>query len=92
MTGLTSIDALVAWVHLFGTVAGDQLTVALTGPTGDVLRDTVSLERTQAQSFRALGKRAPSGGWPPGTYTAHFVHMRGDAEIDSVTFTTQLSR
>lgn len=90
VANLTPTDALVAWVHLFGTQTGDRLAVQLTGPLGEVLRDTVSLDRTQAQAFRALGKRAPDSGWTTGAYTARFDHLRGDTTIDTVTFTIQV--
>jgi hypothetical protein len=76
---LTSSEALVFWVDVFGTRAGDRETIRLIGPDGSVIAEaTETHERNRAQWFRFIGKRAPEGGWPAGAY-------RGTYALDRVT-------
>jgi hypothetical protein len=49
--------ALVVWAFYFGARAGDVMTFRVIGPGGPFLDETVTLDRTQAQAFRAVGKR-----------------------------------
>jgi hypothetical protein len=49
--------ALVVWAFYFGARAGDVMTFRVIGPEGPFLDETVTLDRTQAQGFRAVGKR-----------------------------------
>ncbi|WP_151717834.1 M23 family metallopeptidase [Gemmobacter serpentinus] len=72
----------VFWAYLYGTRAGDRLDLRLTGPDGILAEENVTLERTQAQSFRALGKRLRAARWPSGNYIGEAVLHRGDAVID----------
>lgn len=72
--------AMVGWAHLFGVRQGDQLALSVTGPDGDVITDTVTIDRTQARSFRAIGRKADT--WPAGEYTATAVLMRDGIELD----------
>ena len=62
----TAAIALVIWAAYFGPRQGDALTLAITGPQGEVIRQTIAIDRTQAIAFRAVGKRTPQGGWPAG--------------------------
>lgn len=73
--------ALVIWAAYFGPREGDALTLAINGPQGEVIRQTIMIDRTQAQAFRAIGKRLPSGGWPAGDYKGEVVMQRGGAEL-----------
>ena len=57
--------AMVLWAHLFGTHAGDRLTFSLNGPKDEVLRETVTLDKTQARIMRAIGKRNRGQNWLP---------------------------
>ncbi len=75
--------ALVLFGHAFGSRPGDQMLLQITGPQGDVYKQTVLLDRAQAQYFRAGGKRTPMGGWPKGSYTGSITILRDGAEIDS---------
>jgi hypothetical protein len=81
--------ALVLWASYFGPRDGDELALAITGPQGEVVRQTVPIDRTQAVAFRAVGKRVPQGGWPAGTYAGEVVMTRGGVELgrQSVTLT-----
>jgi murein DD-endopeptidase MepM/ murein hydrolase activator NlpD len=83
--------ALVIWAAYFGPRAGDQLTLSITGPQGEVIRQTIPVERTQALAFRAIGKRLPPGGWPAGAYSAEVVMIRGASELGRETITLTLT-
>ena len=69
-------DALVIWGHMFGTRADDIINLSITGPDGMVISDDVTLTKTQAQAFRAIGKRGRVD-WPAGTYTGTVTMIRG---------------
>ncbi|GHC47261.1 M23 family metallopeptidase [Neogemmobacter tilapiae] len=84
---LPDASAMVAWAYVFGAQAGDELHHATTTAEGDMLIDFFPLEKTQAQLYRAFGKKLSAGGWPPGTYTTVFTLMRDGVEIDSATAT-----
>lgn len=79
-TATATSPALVLWAHLFGPRQGDQLALSISGPTGEVIADTVTLDRTQARSFRAIGRKG--AGWPAGDYTATVVLTRDGVELD----------
>lgn len=87
---LARTDALVIWGNAFGSRAGDRLDLAITGPTGEVIRETVMLDRPQAQVFRAIGKRAPQGGWDSGVYEGNVQHVRDGAVIDQQSIRTTI--
>ncbi len=74
--------AIVLWAHYFGSRAGDQLALAIIGPQGTVIDETVMLDSTQAQGFRAVGKRLRAPNWASGTYTGTITLIRDGAEID----------
>lgn len=76
-------DAMVIYGFLFGTQSGDILRMALTGPEGEVIANDMELDRTQAQAFRAIGKRLRAARWPAGDYTGTATLMRAGAVIDS---------
>lgn len=73
--------ALVLWASYFGPREGDALTLAITGPQGEVIRQTIAIDRTQAVAFRAVGKRTPQGGWPPGDYAGEVAMLRDGTEL-----------
>lgn len=75
-------SGLVVWAYLYGTRAGDQLRLDLQGPQGQILTDTQRLERTQAQSFRAIGKRLRGERWPAGEYSGTATITRDGTAID----------
>lgn len=78
--------ALVVWAYFFGAQAGDVLTLSITGPGGEVIRQEVTLDRTQAQAFRAAGRKA-RGAWPAGDYAGAAVLVRDGAEVERRTLT-----
>ena len=73
---------LVVWGFAFGGRVGDTLTLTIRGPGGEVFSDVQTLERDQAQLFRAGGRRTPPGGWPAGDYTGTVEMMRDGAVLD----------
>lgn len=75
---------LVLWAHAFGTRAGDEMVFDITGPEGEVLRETVQIEKNQAQMFRAMGKRLKAAAWPQGTYSGLVTLIRSGAEVDRI--------
>jgi hypothetical protein len=73
--------ALVVWAHLFGGRAGDVVEIVVDGPEGEIARAEAVLKRTQAQAFRAAGRRA-RGAWPAGDYRGRVRMLRDGVEID----------
>ena len=76
-------DALVIWAFLFGTQKGDVIRLSLRGPSDTIIERDTPLERTQAQSFRAIGKKRRSDRWEAGEYTGTATLLRADQVIDS---------
>ena len=81
---------LVLWAHLFGGRAGDKVAFRITGPTGDILTETAVLEKTQAQLFRAYGKRLTTDAWPTGAYVGSATLTRDGTQIDQIEVTVQI--
>ena len=67
---------LVLYGHVFFAEAGDRLNFVINGPEGEVFRHEVTLEDPQAQLFRAMGRKAPGGGWPAGAYRGYVTLSR----------------
>lgn len=67
-----------------------MLQLQITGPDGMVVAEDVTLDRTQAQSFRALGKRLSAALWPSGSYTGTAILLRDGAEVDRASLTLAL--
>jgi hypothetical protein len=79
--------ALVVWAHYFGSRAGDRISLSITAPDGAaVIAETVDLNRTQAQGFRAVGRRA-RGPWAPGDYRLEARLLRDGAVLETMTAT-----
>lgn len=73
--------ALVFWGFFYGSQAGDALRLTLDGPDGRVAEYDDTLTRTQAQSFRAAGRRLRGDGWAAGTYVGTAILTREGREI-----------
>ena len=74
--------ALVLWGYAFGGRTGDVMRITITGPDGQSVTDhSDTLEKDQAQFFRAAGRRTPATGWPQGSYTGQVLLLRGEAVI-----------
>jgi hypothetical protein len=76
-------EALVLWVYAYGSQPGDILQLTISGPAGIVLSKDVTLEKTQAQYFRAVGKRRPGAGFAPGTYNGQIRLIRDGKQLDT---------
>jgi len=74
--------ALVLFGYVFGGQSGDVIEIVIDGPGGQVVAHNVELEKTQAQLFRAAGKRRPGAGWPAGRYEGQVRMLRAGEEID----------
>ena len=84
--------ALVLWGYAFGTQSGDQLRLTITAPDGSVFHENrLTFERTQAEAFRASGRRLRASAWPSGTYTGTVALERGGQVIDQQTRTVTLN-
>jgi Peptidase family M23 len=75
---------LVVWAYAFGTRSGDRMVFQVTGPDGDFLTQDVAIDKTQAQMFRAVGKRLTTAGWAPGPYHGTVRLLRDGVEIDRI--------
>lgn len=74
--------ALVAWVYAYGSQSGDMLSIRIADPEGrDILTQGQMLDRTQAQFFRAMGRRL-SQPLAPGRYSAEFTLERDGKVLD----------
>lgn len=80
--------ALVLWGYAFGSRAGDELMLEIVGPEGPFLMRPIVLDRTQAQLFRAIGKRGPSNGFATGQYSGRITLSRAGKIIDEISVQT----
>jgi hypothetical protein len=79
-----STPALVIWAEVYGAQAGDELSFAVASPQGKVLlQTTVTLDRTQDQLFRALGRKLQAE-LPPGPYAGYVRLLRKGVELDRI--------
>ncbi len=82
---------LVLWAYVFGGRAGDELQFSITGPQGNLLKTSATLEKTQAQLFRANGKRRVDPAWPAGLYQGTITLMRAGTKIDQIASEVQIT-
>lgn len=83
-------DALVIWGFFHGGRAGDVVTATITGPDGAPYHSQdITLERTQAQLFRATGRRIRTA-LPAGDYTGTISLIRDGITLDTATATIPL--
>ncbi len=76
--------AIVVWGFGYGTRQGDEVRIDIKGPTRMIHSRTVTLDRGQAQMFRASGLRRPSNGWDTGPYVGTVTLIRDGVEIDQI--------
>ena len=85
--------ALVIWAYVHGGRSGDVLDLRITDAAGAELHAaSVTLDRTQAELFRASGRRTPAGGWAPGLYQGEVRLIRDGTEIDRVATTVMVTQ
>lgn len=80
-------DALVIYALLFGTQKEDVLRLSINGPEGEVITHDAHFKEAQAQSFRAIGKKAAGMNWPAGSYDGLAILLRQGSRIDSKALT-----
>ncbi|UWQ18774.1 M23 family metallopeptidase [Jannaschia sp. M317] len=77
--------ALVVWAAMFGGRVGDVIALRITGPNGrDVLQHDATLDRTQAELFRAAGRRLTGARWRGGVYTGTATLFRDGQMLDRI--------
>ncbi|MEJ2029045.1 MAG: M23 family metallopeptidase [Maritimibacter sp.] len=75
--------ALVGWAYIYGGQKGDQVEITVIAPDGtELIRRTEVLEKTQAQLFRAAGKKQPAEGWTVGNWQVVAQLIRNGKQID----------
>ncbi|WP_090062037.1 M23 family metallopeptidase [Celeribacter neptunius] len=77
----TESPALVVFGFAYGALSGDILRMSIFGPEGEVIGRDVTIDKEQAQLYRAIGRKNP-GSWPAGGYSATVQLIRKDQEID----------
>ena len=82
-----SINAasLTIYGFVFGVRPGDIMRLSITGPNGQVIAQDITLNKKQARSYRAIGKKRRSAHWPAGAYQGVVALLRGDKLIDQRT-------
>ncbi|MDJ0823883.1 MAG: M23 family metallopeptidase [Rhodobacter sp.] len=85
-------EALVMWVYLYGGREGDRIVFDVDGPDGPFLDQTTELTRTQAQLFRAVGRKRRAQDWTDGIYTGTATLIRGTVEIDRISTQVVVAR
>lgn len=88
----TGADGLVLWGYVFGARAGDQMLFNFSGPRGLNFSQTVDLTRSQAQLFRATGKRRTLPAWPSGAISGTVAMVRDGVEIDRREVTARIAQ
>lgn len=75
--------ALVAYGRAINLQGGDIVHLTIVAPDGAELVSSSSepMNRAKAQQMMFAGKRAPAGGWPPGSYAATFTIRRGNEAV-----------
>ncbi|CTQ48186.1 M23 family metallopeptidase [Jannaschia donghaensis] len=77
--------ALVLWAYMFGGREGDIIEMTVTDSDGQSVFETeVTLDRTQAQLFRAAGQRLSDPQWQAGRHTGTVVLKRDGVTLDSL--------
>jgi murein DD-endopeptidase MepM/ murein hydrolase activator NlpD len=83
--------ALVLWGAAFGGRAGDVIGLRIGDPDGNALLMTdITLERTQAELFRAGGRPLRAAHWPPGDYSGEVTLNRNDTVLDRIETTVTI--
>lgn len=67
---------LVVYGFAFGIRQNDVLHLSITGPEGEVIKQDVEMSKSQARSFRAIGKKRRWSLWPAGTYKGSVSLLR----------------
>jgi murein DD-endopeptidase MepM/ murein hydrolase activator NlpD len=84
--------ALVFWGYIFGGHQTDQVRIKITDPHGEtVLAQNIDLTQTQAELFRAVGRRSPPNGWQAGQYIGMVSLIRNGETLGSRQQTVEIA-
>lgn len=75
--------ALVFWAWYFGPRVGDEVRLEITGPEGVFFEDSFRVEKTQAQAFRAGGRKLRTA-LAPGQWTGTATLIRDGKALDEI--------
>lgn len=78
----SSAEALVVFGYFFGIRKDDIVHLTLTGPSGEIVEERISLKKSQALAFRAAGRKRRTRPWPPGAYEGQIALTRAEEVID----------
>lgn len=81
LDGAKADAPLVVYTLAGDAEPGDLLTLWATGPQGEVFRKQIPLDDPQRAVMRAIGRKAPAGGWPKGAYQGEALLTRDGAVI-----------
>lgn len=73
--------ALVAYGWAINLQGGDEITIALEGPSGTLAENTATLDRHKAQYMLFSGKKRPDEGWAAGNYMARITVVRSGKTV-----------
>lgn len=82
--------AIVLHAYAFGGRKEDRVSLSITGPRGQILSETTTLQKDLAQFFQARGQKGSWAGWEPGSYKGRVVMQRGNTVLDDRTITLQI--
>lgn len=87
----TAAPALVFWADVYGTLAGDVQSVAISGPDGQLIHTTEDvLEANNISWFAFSGRRRPAAGWPTGDYEGRYTLSRAGRTLFTTRATVRL--
>lgn len=86
------VQGLVLWGYAFGTRTGDVMEFNIAGPDGWRHDQIVEFRKTQAQLFRASGRKQPPAGWPIGIYTGTVTLTRSGTVLGEQTLKVTISQ
>ncbi len=72
---------LVVYGFAYGIRQNDVMRLSITGPEGEVIKQDVEMSKSQARSFRAIGKKRRWSLWPTGTYEGSVTLLRDGQTI-----------
>lgn len=73
--------ALVLFGHAYGSQPNDVIRFEVFGPQGTVFSEDVTLDKVQAQLYRAVGRRLTTAAWPDGIYNGVVSMIRNGKTI-----------
>lgn len=82
-------SVLIIWTYAYGGLAGDEISLEITGPDGTFFSTEVTIEKAQGQLLR-YGGRSARAGWTPGPYSGTVTYRREDVILDEIQVTGEV--